>query len=53
VGNQKIIPFRKRAPSQAELDAYRRVTHNWSPTLRQLLFPEYFTHERDPKRGSK
>ena len=53
MSNQKNIPFPKRAPSRAELGAYRRMTHNWSPALRQLLFPEYFTHEREAKRSSK
>lgn len=51
--NQKIIPFGKRAPGWAELDVYRRMTRNWCPALRELLFPEHFARERDPEPGSK
>ena len=40
-----VIPFRKRPPSQGELEAYRRLTRNWSRELRQMMFPEYFKHE--------
>lgn len=41
-----VIPFRKRAPSKGELEAYRRLTRGWSPELRQMMFPEYFRHEQ-------
>ena len=37
-----VIPFRKRAPSKHELEAYRRITRGWSPALRALMFPQYF-----------
>jgi hypothetical protein len=40
-----VIPFRKRAPSEGQLEAYRRMTQNWSSELKQLMFPEYFRHE--------
>jgi hypothetical protein len=45
VAENKVIPFRRRAPSRAELEAYQRMTRHWSPTLRQLMFPEYFKRE--------
>ena len=41
----KIIPFRKRPPSEIELEMYRRMTRNWSPDLRRLMFPEHFKRE--------
>jgi hypothetical protein len=51
VNDRKVIPFpsdeRARPPSEAELQAYRRVTRNWSPALRQLLLPEFFRREQD------
>jgi len=46
VHDRKIIPFRSSAPTQAELEAYRRMTRSWSPQLRQLLFPEHFKAEQ-------
>ena len=45
VTDRKIIPFRKRAPSEKELEVYRRMTRNWPPALRQLLLPEHFSLE--------
>jgi len=44
--DDKVIPFRKRPPSEGEMEAYRRMTRNWDSHLRQLLFPEHF--KRDP-----
>jgi hypothetical protein len=41
-----VIPFRKRPPSEGELEAYRRLTRSWSPQLRQMMFPEYFRHDQ-------
>jgi hypothetical protein len=45
VADNKVIPFRRRAPSRTELEAYQLMTRHWSPTLRQLMFPEYFKRE--------
>jgi hypothetical protein len=39
--DRKVIPFRKRPPSQAELEAYQRMTRNWHPEMRRLFFPEF------------
>jgi hypothetical protein len=49
-----VIPFRKRAPSKGELDAFRRMTRSWSPELRQLMFPRYVAQENStPKDQNK
>ena len=45
MSDSKVVPFRRRPPSQAELEAYQRMTRHWSPTLRQMMFPEYFKRE--------
>lgn len=42
----KVVPFRRRAPSEGELEAYRRMTRGWSPELKQMMFPEYFRREQ-------
>lgn len=47
MADDKVIPFRKRPPSEGEMEAYRHFTRNWSSQLRQLLFPEHFKQERD------
>ena len=52
VSGNKVIPFRRRPPSQAELEAYQRMTRHWSPTLRQLMFPEHFKREQASEPGS-
>ncbi len=36
-----VIPFRKRPPSEVELEVFRRITKGWHPELRRLLFPEH------------
>ena len=40
-----VIPFRKPAPSEGQLEIYRRMTRNWSTELKRLMFPECFKHE--------
>lgn len=42
----KVIPFGKRPPSEAELEAYRQVTRNWHPEMRRLVFPEHFKKDQ-------
>ena len=37
-----VIPFRKRPPSEMELEAYRQMTRNWSEEVKQLMFPDHF-----------
>ena len=45
MSDNKVVPFRRRPPSQAELEAYQRMPRHWSPPLRQMMFPEYFKRE--------
>jgi len=48
-----VIPFRERPPSDAEMEAYRRTTQNWSAQMRQLMFPEHFKREVEAGRRSE
>jgi len=50
VSDSKVVPFRRRPPSQAELEVYQRMTRHWSPTLRQMMFPELFNCAQDKAR---
>lgn len=42
-----VIPFRKRPPSDIEVETYERMTRNWHPELKQMMFPEHFKREQD------
>ncbi|HYX74349.1 MAG TPA: hypothetical protein VE819_06675 [Steroidobacteraceae bacterium] len=42
MSDSKVVPFRRRPVSEAELEVYQRITRHWSPTLRQKLSPEHF-----------
>jgi hypothetical protein len=44
--DRKVIPFRKRPPSQAELEIYRRMTRHWHPEMRRLVFPDHFQKDQ-------
>jgi hypothetical protein len=46
MSDRKVIPFRKRPPSQTELEVYRQITRGWLPEMRQFMFPEHFKHDR-------
>jgi len=46
MSDSTVIPFRKRPPSEQELEMYRKMTRNWHPEMRQLMFPEHFKHDR-------
>ncbi|HEY2341188.1 MAG TPA: hypothetical protein VGH75_11705 [Steroidobacteraceae bacterium] len=50
MSDSKVVPFRRRPPSQAELEVYQRMTRHWSPTLRQMMFPELFNRAQDKVR---
>jgi len=41
MSDNKVVPFRRREPkpSEMEIETYRRMTHNWSDEMRQLMFP--------------
>jgi hypothetical protein len=51
VTHRKVIPFRKRPPSVAELLAYRHATRKWQPQMQQLLLPDLF--QLEPPRTKK
>ena len=42
MSDRKVVPFRKRAPSPAEIAIYRQITRSWHPEMRQLMLPEHF-----------
>ena len=46
MSNDNVIPFRKRPPSETELEYYRIMTRDWHPQMRQAMFPELFEHDR-------
>ena len=49
MSSDKVVPFRKRPPTPAQLEMYRRITRNWHPEARRLMFPELFQQERTQK----
>jgi hypothetical protein len=53
MSDRKVIPFRKRPPSQTELEVYRQMTRGWSPEMRQLMFPEHFRHDQGAAENSR
>ncbi len=52
MSESKVIPFRRRPPTRVELEVYQRMTRHWSPTLRQMMFPEYFRREQESERSA-
>lgn len=40
-----VIPFRKRPPSNNEMECYRMITRHWHPQVRALMCPEHFKRE--------
>lgn len=49
MSNDNVIPFRKRPPSDKEMDVYRQVTRHWSEASKQLLLPEHFSIESNER----
>jgi hypothetical protein len=49
VSDDVVVPFRKRPPSEHELEAFRRATKSWDPGLRELLFPEHVKRDVERK----
>jgi len=49
MSEDNVIPFRKRQrpPTERELEVYRQATRNWTPQMRQLMFPHYFEHDQN------
>jgi hypothetical protein len=48
MSDEKVIPFRKRPPSEPVMDVYRHMTRGWHAEMRRLMFPEHFAHEQKP-----
>jgi hypothetical protein len=42
VSDRKVVPFRGRTPSEAELEIYKLMTRTWHPDIRRRIFPEHF-----------
>jgi hypothetical protein len=53
VSESKVIPFRKRPPSEAELKMYRKITRYWHPELRKLMFPDHFRGDEKKDEASR
>ena len=53
VTDSNVIPFRKRPPSESELEVYRQITRYWSPAVRQMMFPEHFKHDQEREEGAE
>ena len=51
--HDNVIPFRKRPPSEQELEVYRQITRNWDPALRQMMFPDHFKREQQSDESSR
>jgi hypothetical protein len=49
MSDNKVVPFRRRPPSEKELNVYRHITRNWHPDMRRLILPEHF--KRDTSGG--
>ena len=48
-----VIPFRRRAPSKPELEAYRWMTRRWSAGLKLLMFPQFHSLETVNRLGAR
>jgi len=46
VSQSNVIPFRKRPPSEIELEVYLRITRHWNAALKQMMFPEHYRLEQ-------
>ena len=51
MSSDKVVPFRKRPPSEAQLQMYRRITQNWHPAMRQLVLPDLFRRDKGDAKG--
>ena len=51
MSDQKVIPFRKRPPSLAQLAIYRQITRKWHPEMRRAIFPDHYS--RDPSKKDR
>lgn len=53
MGDDNVILFRKRSPSEVEVEYYRMITRNWHPQMRQMMFPEHFKHDNPEQREAE
>jgi hypothetical protein len=51
MSDSNVIPFRKRPPSEMELEMYKRMTRNWHPELKEMMFPEHAKREKEREPG--
>ncbi len=49
MSDSNVIPFRKRPPAEMGRERYERMTRDWHPELKQLMFPEYCEREAERK----
>jgi hypothetical protein len=49
MSDKKVVPFRKRPPSIAQLAIYRQITRHWHPEMRRAIFPEHFARDSATK----
>jgi len=49
MSDQKVIPFRRRPPSLAQLTIYRHITRKWHPEMRRAIFPDHFSRDESPR----
>jgi hypothetical protein len=45
----KVLTFKPRPPSEAELEVYEQMTRNWAPQMKQLIFPKHFAQQAKAK----
>ena len=50
MSDSNVIPFRKRPPTEVELEMYERMTRNWHPELKEFMFPEHFKQQQERKK---
>ena len=50
MSKDNVIPFRRRPPSELELQYYRQMTRSWHPQIRERMFPEHFKHDKLERR---
>jgi hypothetical protein len=53
MADDNVIPFRKRPPTEAEIEHYRMITSSWHPELRKQMFPEHFEHDPRTEREER
>ena len=46
MSDKNVIPFRKRPPSEVEMDVYRQMTRSWHPQMRLLMLPDHFKRDQ-------